>query len=94
MSTTVTELLAVCVELKKAAVRVAELRTRRDRGIIDLLNDGHSTEDIAATVRLSQPRIVQLRQEALMRETAKMQLIAPPEVAAIEPEELNVNRRA
>lgn len=51
-------------ELEKAEGKAKELRTARDQAIIELVNDGVTTDTVAFYAGVSQPRIVQLTRKA------------------------------
>lgn len=45
---------------ERAAQRLVAHRQARDEAIVELLDAGHTTDEVAAFARLTQPRVVQI----------------------------------
>lgn len=64
MTATVTSLRTLAVALEKAEAKAKELRRQRDEAIVELANQGVTTDTVAFYAGVSQPRVVQLTKKA------------------------------
>lgn len=58
--TSLQHLEALARRHERAAQRLAAHRQARDEAMVDLLDAGHTTDEVAAYAHLTQPRVVQI----------------------------------